>query len=422
VTSRTGLPILAAVLFAAAPSALAQEKPPAPPPAEEVPPRPGSADDVNFELDTARPRPAGLLPNGPVSLLDPQIDRLNAYLKKEVALEVGLAYTAVYQDVSDGALGHGEAGDGDVFARWRLLGEEKGGWRGILGANAEGRHDFGDATPRDLGDSFGSLWRTTNTFGRQEFDLIQLWWEQHLFDDRVVVTAGKMDPDNYYNTNRYQSDSTAFLSRAFSANPARFHPSNGLGANAKGKIAGDFYALVGFQDANAVKTDSPFETVDEGDWWGAIEGGWTPKFEKLGKGAYRLTAWTVEALRDAGVPSDHGYALSCDQEVGRGFVPFFRAAIADGDVTGVDRFVCGGVGLEGVFGTDKDLTGFGLSYGEPSDAVRDSQWGGEVFHRFQVSPDIQFTIGYQYIHSPADDTVAGDDPVHVFELRVRVTF
>ena len=196
-----------------------------------------------------------------------QIDRLNAYLKKEVALEVGLAYTAVYQDVSDGDLGHGEAGDGDVFARWRLLGEEKSGWRGILGANAEGRHDFGDAAPRDLGDSFGSLWRTTNTFGVQEFDLIQLWWEQHLFDDKVVVTAGKMDPDNYYNTNRYQSDSTAFLSRAFSANPARFHPSNGLGANAKGKFLGDFYALVGFQDevkaAFADPADAPRDPAEK---------------------------------------------------------------------------------------------------------------------------------------------------------------
>ena len=84
--TRTAAPFVTALLLAAA-SARAQDKPPAPPPQppakapsaapeqSEIPPKPGSADDINYELDIARPRPAGLLPNGPVSILDPHIDR-----------------------------------------------------------------------------------------------------------------------------------------------------------------------------------------------------------------------------------------------------------------------------------------------------------------------------------------------------------
>jgi hypothetical protein len=391
-------------------------------PAEEPPPGPVSADDVNGEIETARPRPAGLLPNGPVSILDPLLEDANTWTKEKMGLEFGMAYTAVYQQASDGEVGHGGAGDGDVFARWRLLGDEKSGWRGLLGVNAEGRHDFGAYTPRDLGDSFGSLWRTVNNFGLQEFALVQAWWEQHLLDDAVVVTAGKLDPTNYYDLHRYQNDATAFLSRAFSNNPTRGHPNNGLGATAKVKIPGNCHLSIGFQDANGVKVESGFSTIGEQEWFTAAEFGWTPEFAHLGKGAYRLTAWHVDERDDDGVPSDQGLAFSSEQEIGGGLVPFLRASMADGHVTGVERFACGGFGLEGVLGTKKDLTGIGVSWGDPTDEVLHNQWGGEVFQRFQLSPDVQFTVGYQYIRRSADTSVAGDDPVGVFEVRVRISF
>jgi len=427
-------PLLALLLLAAAASPARADEPvpapqggtesPAPAPAEtkEPDPIPASADDVNAEIETARPRPAGILPNGPVSILDPLFDDANAWTKEKLGLEFGMAYTAAYQQASDGDVGHGAVGDGDVFARWRLLGEEKSGWRGLLGVNAEGRHDFGAFAPADLAPSFGSLWGTVNNFGVQEFALVQAWWEQHLFDDAVVVTAGKLDATNYYDLHRYQNDATAFMSKAFASNPTRGHPSNGLGATAKVKIPGNFHLQAGFQDANGVKVQSGFHTIGEQEWFTAAEFGWTPTFERLGKGAYRLTAWHIDEREDAGAPSDQGLALSTEQEIGGGFVPFLRAAMADGHVKGIERFAAGGLGLEGVLGRKEDLTGIGVSWGEPEDDVRRNQWGGEVFHRFQLSPDVQLTIGYQYIRSPSDPTVDGSDPVGVFEFRIRISF
>ncbi|MCU0726925.1 MAG: carbohydrate porin [Planctomycetes bacterium] len=391
------------------------DPPPAPQPA-------GSSDDVNAELDAARPRPAGLLPWGPVSILDPLIDDLNAELDRLLGLQIGLTYTAVYQRASDGDAKDAAGGDLDLIARWRLFGEKDSGYRGILGANGEYRHDFGEIPPRELADTYGSLWRTVNGFGLQDPAVVQYWWEQHLFDDALVVTLGKLDADNYYNTNRYQSDSTAFLSRMFSSNIARNHPGNGLGFNFRVKLGTAFYVTAGAQDANGDKERSGFGTIDDHEFFSAVEGGWTPTFEGLGKGAHRLTLWHSDSRDDAMAPSDKGVGLSCEQEIGGGVVPFLRAAWAEGDVTGVERFVGGGIGLEGLLRAKEDLTGIGIGWGDPADHLYHGQWGIEVFHRFQLTPDIQFTMGYQYICDPVKAGGGHHDPVGVFSLRVRIAF
>lgn len=422
--------LAAATLAAASPLSHAEDKPSAPAAGAAQPELTAqveakeatSSDDVNYELDTARPRPAGILKRGPVSLIDPYIDDLNAKTKKAIGLEFGFAYTAAWQRTSDGEINDAANADADAFVRWRVFGEEKSGWRGVFGANGEYRDQWGNYSPKDIGDDVGSLWRTTNGFGPQDPALVQCWWEQHLFDDVVIVTLGKLDPDNYYNGNRYQSDSTAFMSKSFSSNPARAFPSNGLGANVRTMLGCDWYASTGIQDANGDKIHSGFHTVDEHEFFEAAEIGWTPTFEGMGKGAHRLTVWRQDNRADEGLPKDYGVALSSEQEIGGGVVPFLRAAWSDGDVTAVERFVNAGVGLEGVIRGKSDLTGIGIAWGDPSDGALDSQWGAEVFHRFQLAPDIQLTLGYQYILKPTYEAVDGDDPVGVVEVRLRISF
>lgn len=379
-------------------------------------------DNVNRELDTARPRPAGILPNGPVSILDRFLDDANKRLEDAMGLKIGAAYTTAYQRASDGDEKDAASGDADLFARWRVFGGPKDGTRSMLGVNSEYRHDFGEQVPRDLSGQFGSLWRTTNGYGVQDPEITQAWWEQHLAEDKLVITVGKLDADNFYNEYRYQSDSKAFMSKAFSSNPARMHPGNGLGFNVLTRVANDWYVSVGAQDANGNKAKSGFHTIDEGDWFSAVEGGWTPTFENLGKGAYRLELWHTDAASIEGFPSDRGIAISCEQEVGKSYVPFFRAAWSDGDATGVTDFVAAGIGLEGVVRGKQDLTGIAVAWGRPSDSAFGDQVSGEVFHRFQLTPDIQLTLGYQYYVDPSFAPSSNDDPVGVFEIRVRIEF
>jgi len=382
----------------------------------------GSSDDINDEMRKARPRHAGILKNGPVSLFDPYFDAFNQRMNDCYGVKFGMSYTYAYQLASDSDTDHksGMAGDFDIFARAHFFGAENAPNRGVFGINGEYRHDFNDQVPKDLAANYDGLYKSVNGFGRQDMALTQCWWEQHLAADKVVVTIGKIDPDNYYNKNRYQSDSTAFMSQAFSSNPARKHPSNGLGVNGLVKVAKDWYATAGVNDANGDKQKSGFHTIDEGDFFGAVEAGWTPTFEGRGKGAYRLTAWSIANATHAGTPDDHGVAVSCEQEVTKQIVPFFRAAWSEGDATNVSRLVAGGVGLEGLV-RKQDLTGIGLSWGDPKTHDRE-QKGAEVFHRFQLAPDVQFTLGYQYIVDPSFAPSSNHDPVGVFEIRVRIEF
>jgi porin len=382
----------------------------------------GSSDDINAELDKARPRPAGILPNGPVSILDRWIDDFNDRMDKAMALKFGAAYTTVYQRASDGEEKDAAGGDADLFARWRVLGGEKDGTRSVLGVNGEYRHDFGEQVPKDLSNQFDSLWRTTNGFGVQDPELVQAWWEQHLADDKLVLTIGKLDVDNFYNKYRYQSDSTAFMSQAFSSNPARKHPGNGLGFNALARVANDWYVTAGVHDANGNKAKSGFHTIDEGDVFVAAEVGWTPTFEDFGKGNYSLDVWHTDEATIEGFPSDKGVALSCEQEMCKHYVPFLRASWSDGDATGISYMAEAGIGLEGVVRAKEDLTGIGVVWAKPDDPAFRDQFGGEVFHRFQISPDMQLTVGYQYVVDPAKAPSSNHDPVGIFEIRLRIAF
>lgn len=408
---------------ATTPPASAETQPPATTTADPIDPA-GSSDDLNDEIARMRPRPAGLLPNGPISLIDPLWDDMNAKLDKSIGLKVGAAYTAVLQRSSESSDDERNAsgGDTDLFAKMRFFGDDKSPTRGVLGVYGECRRGFGDPVPKDLSAKFDSLWRTTNGFGEQKSALTQCWWEQHMAKDNLVVTFGKVDPDNFYNKNRYQSDNTAFLSQAFSANPARKHPGNGLGANVLYRLAKEWYATTGVNDANGSKMTSGFHSIDQGQLFYAVEAGWTPTFEDQGKGAYRLTAWHIDDATIEGIPQDHGIALSCEQELCTHYVPFFRAAWSQGDATGVGQFVCGGIGLEGVVLGKADLTGIGVAWGDPTDQSYRNQLGGEVFHRFQLSPDVQLTVGYQYIVDPAKAPSSSHGPVGVFEVRIRIEF
>ena len=349
------------------------------------------------------------------------MDRLDAKTN-QFGLDIGFAYTALYQAATGGPGIRDAAGqDVDLFGNWRLLGQKDGQNNGYLYFYAEWRGDMGtDIAPAALGSQIGSLWGTTNGFGEQPITLKEIYWQQHFSGDRLIVRVGKMDPENYYNSNYWQSDSKYFLNKAFSSFPVRAFPSQGLGVNVTAKFGGDWYISTGFQDAQAKKTTSGFGSFF-GDFnlFSAFEIGYTPTFQNLGRGSYRLTAWYRDAGEYEGKPHDAGIDLSIDQHVGEHLIPFFRYGAGEGNINGIDEMVSGGIGWEGKLLSDSDVVGLGGFWGRPDDHDLRDQYGGEVFYRLQVSPDNQLTVGYQLIIDPSNQP--NDDVVGVFEVRWRVS-
>ena len=159
-------------------------------------------DTIEDNLLDARTRPAGIWKHGPVSLIDPLWKQLNEQTR-QIGLDVHLAYTVLYQAASGGP---GErdvaAGDIDLFGEWRLLGAKDDPNRGLLYFAAENRHElFTPIAPAALKGEIGSLWKTTDGFNEQVLTLREVYWQQHIADDRATVRVGKIDAKNYYSNN-----------------------------------------------------------------------------------------------------------------------------------------------------------------------------------------------------------------------------
>ena len=154
------------------------------------------------------------------------------------------------------------------------------------------------------------------------------------------------------------------------------------------------------------------------DLFSALEAGFTPTIEGVGRGTYRFTAWYRDAGTTDGKPHDAGFDISFDQRVGPHLVPFFRAGIGEGNINGIEDMISGGVGWEGRMITKSDVAGVAGSWGRPSDHDLRDQYATEIFYRLQVSPDNQFTLGYQVIIHPS--LQANEDVVGVFEVRWRI--
>ena len=412
------------LLASAAGVAVAQPPETLPQPVHGQPPM-AAKDDVALRLRESQTPRAGLLELGPVSVVDRSWKQLNDQLEESTRLRFSLAYTLGLQAATPGPGDRsGAEGDLDLFGAWRIFGAKDGPDVGTLNLNAQNIHMLGETAPANLAENIGALWGTSDGIGSSEsFPVVQLYYEQRLFDDRLLAVIGKIDTTNYVNTNRFADDTQYFMNRAFSSNPALNYPGNGLGAVLAWQVTDHFYIGGCIADANGVETEAGFHSIDAGDFFTAVEAGLTLDIDGLGEGNYRLTAWHSDSASLEDLPEDHGLALSIDQEIGRGIVPFIRAAWSDADATGIPLVIAGGVCVEGPFGREEDVLGLGLAWGQSGDDQVDDQLTAEAFYRLQLAPSIQWMLGAQAILNAIDpDTGNSDQSVGIFEMRIRITF
>jgi hypothetical protein len=383
-----------------------------------------SHDSVTARLDERRAPLDGLFELPPLSFLERAWRETNDKLEEGIGLRFEIAYTLSFQAATSGPGDRsGAEGDLDLFGAWRLVGDHDGPDVGTLNLNAQHIHDFGETAPANLSDDIGAAWATSDGIGSNEsFPVVQLYYEQRLLDDRILVSLGKIDTTNYVGTNRFADDTLFFMNRAFSSNPAINYPGNGLGAVIACAISEEFYLGACIADANGVETQSGFDSIGAGDFFLAAEAGLTLKIGDLGEGNYRLTVWHSDNASEVDLPEDYGVALSIDQEVGGGLVPFFKYAWSDGEATGVRNIVAGGIGLEGPFGREDDVLGAALSWGESTDASLGEQVVAEVFYRLQLAANIQWTLGGQAVFDALDSDSGEGETVGILEVRLRVTF
>jgi porin len=176
------------------------------------------------------------------------------------------------------------------------------------------------------------------------------------------------------------------------------------------------YVKGGLHNANGDSTDPSLDVFGDWELFKNLEIGWTPDQGSLYLKNFHVGVWQVDEREEAGVPDDWGITANASWYFeGPRLMPFLRGGWASGDATLLDAEISAGVGRQV---RDRDLLGVGLSWGSPSDGVRD-QWTGELFYRLQIR-NLAITPNVQIIVDPSRHP--NNDLLVLGGLRARIVF
>lgn len=378
-------------------------------------------DDVTELLEDGPKGKVGLLKRYLLPGFEKRVVTELEELDKNYKLDMGFSSTSVYQR-STISRGQYEAAGGDfkVFGTWRLFDKGKENW-GMLGFAGDTRFKYTSLEPARFGPVIGIFGRTVAGFDQQDFLLVQLWWEHHLWDDFFIVRFGKVDASDYIDSYRYQSPSVGFLTPPLEDMPTIPYPSKGPGLATVIRPIDDWYFTFAISERNSVKSEVRFDNFfDDPNYFTAYEIGYQPEIDGWGEGNYHVTFWYADHIKRfnrLNIPSGHGFALSAQQIITKSFIPFARYSYGEGRATFFHQSAAIGFGIETPFGRTEDVYAIGLGWKQPFNKNVDSQYVIETFYRLQLTPSMQITPDLEFFFNRP---LAGkrDMPV-VFTIRFR---
>jgi len=343
-----------------------------------------------------------------------------ATLDRLVGLQAGVSFTTIYQHAAGlPSPNNASVANLDLFGRWKLLD------LGPLGTSTVGylfrnRSVWTALNGNELSDSIGLPWGINNSGSSSYTRLNQLWWQQSMLDDSLRLQLGRLDEKALFDQNRVAaSDAKQFLMQSLVHSQTIAFPSNGMGFNLRWEPSKAFYATAGFGDANGNPDNRAADGVasfGRGKYFEAAEVGWSPDIPGLERGTYRFMGWHTAATNQHKEGS--GVALSVDQEIGDGIVPFLRLGYCPDDVFQTSVEASWGVATVRPFDRATDLAGIGATWGRPVPTSTRDQFAMDLFYRLQVVEGIQISPDVELVFAPA--LQPGRSFVAVFGLRSRI--
>lgn len=371
------------------------------------------------------------------SRIDPRVsqtfmERWGAFKKSlddAAGFKFSVAYTHVIQAAtSDNRWQTGSGAQAEFDFTWELFGRDGDGMKGLIGGRFESRFKvLNSRVPQSTAPAAGSIWSGAIGYGEQDPSLSQLWYEQHLIRDRLLIRFGKIAPFAVFDYYKYKSPRVAFLGQPQNFNPTIPFPPTALGVGGGARLTNGSYVAGGVFDANGSPIRPGFDTLfDDGELFSIGEFGWAPDFVfglepgmdyRPGNDDYHLTFWHSDERKSIGRPEGWGFTGSLQKGFGN-IVPYARYGYSNGGATTLKQFASIGAGFESVFGYDDDTIGVGLSWGDPWNSSLDNQYALEAFYRMQLTPQFALTPDVQVIVDPATDP--SSDLLGVFSLRGRI--
>ncbi len=372
---------------------------------------------------------------------------------ERLGIRVDYSLTQVYQrNVRGGLSTHRRSGDYtgshglELAIDLDLLADIRGGSVVVVG---EGSWRNG-VDPVAVGSLFGV---NGDAAGNRSFDITEAWYEQYLFQDKLVFRAGKMNLTGgfechgcpvAFDGNTFANDETSqFLNGALVNNPTIPFPDNGLGVAALVRPLPRCYVAAGVADAQADARETGFNTAfhDEDYFFSVAEVGLLPLIPSSRgglQGAYRFGVWydpqpkatldgTGTRRDDIGVYLSHDQALwreRADGDDSQGLGVFGRWGWADPDVSAITTFWSVGGQYQGIIPTrDDDVLAFGMAHGKLARAAALTarrEVAYEAYYNAALAGWMTMTPSVQYVENPGG--MRGADNAIVLGLRLNIAF
>jgi porin len=367
----------------------------------------------------------------PIRYMKPWYD-WKAKVNQDIGLQLGINYTTVFiranAGISESSRKNASSGILDFQAGWNLVGRKSGKNKGTLLLKINSRHAYGDFTNPMFHGIFESGYYGLPAVGFNDYTtrVLELNWQQNLFNDRVNFVVGKVDPTNYFNFHGIIVPWQHFLGYGASVSGTVNWPNQGIGLIASYKFSDKIYAMAGITDVYGdLFEDGKFlhlgENFSDGNLFKAVEIGYVPSMPERYFRKISITYWHTNPYTSAGgsaISMGQGVAVSAHWFLQEKYIPYTRFAFSNGN--GENAFYKKDFQIgHGYRFRSHDVLGIALGWAETNIPGAKNQMTAELFYRFNLTAHLELTPDFQYIINPTFNT--NKSSLVYYGFRGRIT-
>ncbi|MHC4958194.1 MAG: hypothetical protein ACYTGN_07440 [Planctomycetota bacterium] len=389
----------------------------------------GGPADVETDLNTSFPKRDAVLPG----LIPRGWFAFKEELHDKYGIKLAISYQMLFQQASASLTGTDRAAGGWLLAEFKWEAIDRGGdYEGALVFDIDWRHGLGDSALPGLFGTFGigSLWPTDLAYAEWDPSLAIFYWDQWFGKGKFNVRIGKQIAAATYDFFRFKDGRTSFSATPFTAHTSIPTPPFGQAVSFKWWPVADstFYVHGTLNDMNGDPTRVGFDTFfEDHQFFYGLEFGhfWRrgpTEFDHVHLDVFYADEKNSQAPifpNEAG----GGFKVLGSKQMGKvvafGSYTFNTAQGGGFGVTLAKHTATAGVARLKPLGVRGEVA-LGLAWMHPINNQLRDQYGGELYWKILLTPDLWVTPGVQLIIDPSFNPA--EDYVFIGQFKFRLFF
>lgn len=262
--------------------------------------------------------------------------------------------------------------------------------------------------------------------------IANLYLEQRLLDDKLLIAVGKLTFPSYFDENKVAG--WDFFSHSLARNQSFIHKYHTIGILARYDVSEKLYVQAGITDVQGIRSETGLNTAfHKEDYFLTMgEVGFKTINKKGLEGNYRFNLWYDPqplSRHDGGDPERDtiGFGLSFDQMLTKKLGAFFRYGLDDGRVRTFSNYWSLGGTYKGLLPERKDdVLGLGVGQGITHQDYRRANNAThtetilEIYYKMIIADWCSLTFNLQTLLNTG--TQSGNDNAVIPGIRLKMVF